>query len=518
MGPWRHGCMSRSGSGAPSRKEIETNVATPSGWGEKHLKAMCDAYSTGRDSRCPECGGAVHTHPQASDDERLRNVMFACSGCGREARENFRVLDPRDFIRQPFTACPGCGEPEFGRLMVLETGYMKRCRKCRHTETYPLPPLKKKLIYLDQMAVSNMMLALNPDTDEARKRRVDPFWKDLFKKLDILCKLQVIVCPASWVHEDESLAHEHFSALRRMYEHLSYGVRFQDFFEIEGSQIALHARSWLAGHSDEVPQLPRSAVLTGEPDAWVSVLHVTAHSKVTEEAVRALREWRDGAHAGIKSVFENWKSEDRKSFRELFKRECAQGGEAIVTAFESSVGRMGAVALGLAPFSLEAALPSPPAQVFLTIRDDFKRSGLSDQQATEKVREYLASGTMCAVPSVKTSCMIWAAIARRAAGGMKRPPSRGVFNDIALISGVLPFADAVFLDHEMQVYLDEQPLRTDLGTRGRVFSNSNRVEFMTMLDALEASVTPEHRELVATVYGPSWSTPYDTLLGPTKRE
>ena len=65
------------------------------------------------------------------------------------------------------------------------------------------PVLKKKIIYLDQFAISEMMKAFNPKTPAFHK--IDRFWKVLFCKLDRLLRLQAICCPDSDFHEDESL-------------------------------------------------------------------------------------------------------------------------------------------------------------------------------------------------------------------------------------------------------------------------------------------------------------------------
>jgi hypothetical protein len=112
------------------------------------------------------------------------------------------VFDPRVFIRPPYITCPNCGaEVQFGVLMI-GWGYTRRCRECWFTERYDLPEIRKRVIYLDQMAISDMMKALNPACPAYE--RVDPFWRELFEKLDVLKKLQVIVCPDSATHRAES--------------------------------------------------------------------------------------------------------------------------------------------------------------------------------------------------------------------------------------------------------------------------------------------------------------------------
>ena len=86
------------------------------------------------------------------------------------------TFDPADLITAPFGQCPRCEAPEeFGVLEVADDRYMRRCRRCFHTEITLLPPLSKKIIYLDQMAISDMMKAINPREEANQRDRVPEF-------------------------------------------------------------------------------------------------------------------------------------------------------------------------------------------------------------------------------------------------------------------------------------------------------------------------------------------------------
>lgn len=109
--------------------------------------------------------------------------------------------------------------------MVSGKHYVRRCRECWFTETYGLPVIKKKIIYLDQFVISEMMKAVNDKL--GRKQHIDKFWVELFEKLEVLSSLQLIICPDSTFHRRESMPYE-FQALKRMYEHFSHGITFYD--------------------------------------------------------------------------------------------------------------------------------------------------------------------------------------------------------------------------------------------------------------------------------------------------
>ena len=78
------------------------------------------------------------------------------------------TFDPRIFINPLYIECPNCKNNTFGILSIQEDRYFRRCKNCLYPRAdeksicTPLPNLKKKIIYIDQMAISNMMKALNP--------------------------------------------------------------------------------------------------------------------------------------------------------------------------------------------------------------------------------------------------------------------------------------------------------------------------------------------------------------------
>jgi hypothetical protein len=102
-------------------------------------------------------------------------------------------------------------------------------------------------------------------------------------------------------------------------------------------------------------------------------------------------------------------------------------------------------------------------------------------------------------------------VSRKAQAGQARPPSRGMINDVQVVSALLPYCDAMFLDNEMAGLLGEEPLRTSLNWGTRIFSWNTRDRFLEYLDEIKAAIPQEHVARVETVYGPDWDTPYTTL-------
>ena len=92
---------------------------------------------------------------------------------------------------------------------------------------FPLPGLSRKVVYIDQFAISNMMKTLNRAHGHHARDADDPFWRRLFERLDRLVQLQLVICPFSEVHTNESVVSPDGAALRAMYERLSLLVGFE---------------------------------------------------------------------------------------------------------------------------------------------------------------------------------------------------------------------------------------------------------------------------------------------------
>ena len=58
----------------------------------------------------------------------------------------------------PLSTCPRCNQPDrYGRCLVTVKGLLFKCNQCGHHEAKELPPLAKKIIYIDQFALSKMV-------------------------------------------------------------------------------------------------------------------------------------------------------------------------------------------------------------------------------------------------------------------------------------------------------------------------------------------------------------------------
>ena len=129
----------------------------------------------------------------------------------------------------------------------------------------PLPPVRKKIIYLDQYVVSNLMKLDNPTLQRTDKLAANPFWQELRDLLTELRDLQLIVCPDSTSHVSESRISPFNAELKKTYEHLSGGITFNSFSDISNSQIGELARAW-SEQREPIFNFDTCGVLSDDPN------------------------------------------------------------------------------------------------------------------------------------------------------------------------------------------------------------------------------------------------------------
>lgn len=433
-------------------------------------------------------------------------------------------FDPRDMVTGPYIICPKCGKESYGILSIYDSSYIRRCKNCLYPkgnephESFVLPRINKRVIYLDQFAISNMMKVLNPKT-KANKKGIDEYWLRLFERLDSLCKLQLIVCPDSEYHDNESQVTAFYSELKRMYELLSHGKTFYDKETIKNFQLHEHFTNWLVGKNSVALDLDIDEIVHGSINSWTSRLIISVNREINMEAIELL-EHRNQSYSAIEGVFRVWSESKNTDFNYWYKNEVESFGKGTLNMYFKHQLKLYEVWNNpeLEDFEdYEALLPSSSVRHVNMMLKVLGEHGVEDDiLKLSKIVEYFKTANFDNLPFLHLSASLFASIARKAAAGRKKPPNRGTVNDIEMISTFLPCCDAMFIDNECASYLNEKPLVDNIGFPTKIFSQAKREEFMQFLDEIEQSTSQEHIALVTKVYGESWKTPYVTLYKPTK--
>jgi hypothetical protein len=410
-------------------------------------------------------------------------------------------IDPRDFIMPPYLRCPKCGVGEYGVLRVGDTRCQRRCRACWHTAAVYLPEIKKKIVYIDQFAFSNIMKFLSPEVKGHERAAAEPFWKQLFETLGVVCGLQLMVCPDSREHQHESLVSPFHTALKRTYEHFSGGVTFHDAETIRIGQIADVARAWLKNERPNFDFNPES-ISSGRLHEWSGRIFVTVDG-VLPGTVDGLREGRGKAHAALRAVFEEWRTE-KKSFQEVFAVEKDSYGRILAQTFgEDQMKRAQMAAMmmrGQMP-SIDDILPSRAENLVTSLQFLFRQE-VGVGQGDAKLAEFFKSGAINETPFNHISAAMFASLAAKAAAGQKEIPNQGTLTDINIVSTLMPYCDAMLVDNKCRALLHDIPRGFRLPYACKVFSPNTGTEFIRYLTAIRDSVTSGHLKLVEEVYGP----------------
>jgi len=363
--------------------------------------------------------------------------------------------------------------------------------------------LSKKIIYIDQFALSYMVRALHPDMKATGNRNVDIFWVRLFKKLDRLIKMQVIICPQSDFHFQESILSNFFEPLEKMYHLLSRGSKFINKYQIRKLQIKNSVRKWVTCQGDHpVIDSPDSVI-----DRDINILlpvkfnyNPTHYSKEYEDKLRKLREnihqqwirefyiWQE--HADVK--FEDWVEDFYLSLIKEILHTLPYNLKHIVCLPDNKIHN-----IKLSKFLLESI------DLIYIIKSVFYQEGIINNDIWLKIWNYLQSKSFREIPFIKLYSLFYASFARKAGSGQRKNPDRGMTNDLNMLSLLLPYCDVMFIDNQCRGCLEEKDVQERLEYSTKIFSLSSREEFLTYLDELEENIPADFRKRVIELYGES---------------
>jgi hypothetical protein len=366
----------------------------------------------------------------------------------------------------------------------------------------------KKIIYLDQFVISNITKILDPDFPRREHLlKKQPFWLELYKKLDRLIKLQLIICPDSYYHRTESLlsGDPDFDSLQDVYSHLSNDCTFQDDTMIMRWQLLHYFRDYMEGHPEREPVIPVSDIVHGDLDKWHDRFRVTVPYRSDANEVASLRSRREKLYGTVEEIFKKWQ-QDSTSFKLSVQEEALALGRAIIEVFSSYLTKWMAYSFGLEIPKSPLELLPPPAVILVfdmfNILAEYKISDPMEQ--LKKVGVYLRSPHFLRLPFVRLSSMLYAAIARKAPS-MKSPPNRGTTTDVTVIASVLPYCHAMFVDNAMAGYLREKQLQDEVARFGaRIFSPRSKAAFLAYLDEIEYTADERHIKWVKMTYPSKW--------------
>ena len=421
----------------------------------------------------------------------------------------------KEFVQAPFIRCPDCGAPEmFGVLMICDHHYVRRCISCWFDQRIKLPSLDKKIIYLDQFVISNMMKELDPDRPAEQKGIKGGFYRTVFERLDRLTKLQLVVCPYSPIQDYESLVDSRYAKLRGVFRHLSHGIGLHPPELLFHRQLLAAFRMWMW------PEAPESVsehadAFTGKFNVWFERFRIDLNYQLPGLA-DSLRKMSEQRTQHLRQVCTRWQSAPHFNFTEVFESELDSIVQGPWREHLAHAARLYAAQQGKVEVDLELLYPPSASTLITHMLGDLRHAGADDESAFAKIQQFFGSHSAHSVHYARITALFWASIARdvRAGRSEEKFPRAGMMNDIDLFAAYSPFCDALFVDNEMAHFATQSELKQELPDSCRLFSLSKDgdEEFLRYLEQIENAAQSAHLDAVAAVYGPDWPKPYIDLL------
>ena len=293
-----------------------------------------------------------------------------------------------------------------------------------------------------------------------------------------------------------------------MYEQLSRGITFYHVDEIEHKQLNVALSSWIEG-KQPVYDFDPEHVTCGSINEWQSQIIITVSGGYPPRLIDSLRKNRDSGHQALAGWFEQCRSRRDRSFQYALNIERDGCRDGLIAAYRGWLQRRWEIAQELRAHNFDDLLPTSAVDTFHIICGALKKPGLTDEQIGQRIIDFLNSDKFRDMPVNLIATRLYAMIAYKAVNGQKRRPSPGMSKDIEIISTLMPYCDAMFIDNECRSLLENTPRKYALDFPTRVFSQNIGDKFIKYLQDIEANADPTLLKEVHQVYGEP--TPFFTM-------
>lgn len=369
--------------------------------------------------------------------------------------------------------CSGCkAQNTFGNVDVCGDYVYRGCQRCRYREHVALPPLRKKVIYLDQFFFS-------------RAFRGDEKFIAAAERIARLASLQLLVAPFSSVHEDETHQWEKRADLFKFIKATARGHKFEAAYEVEQTQIVQSFQCWLAGKPAESTINPSDAV-DQDVHRWDSYLRIDVGRYMGE--VELIRDLKKQSIEGLVNLFDGWRTL-QSPFEEDLQAEYQVAGKAYL---EFALRVAGGDYMAM----FDAPIISQVVQTMLRVIPE----EATPEQKLRKCAKFLFSEHFRQLPCQWLNAHMLATLKLMVKNGAYTNRDRaleklsGVFLDVKHIATYSPYVDAFVMDKHMADLVSRPTVRLEKRYATKVFSLNNWDDFLAWLDQLEGEMSAAHRE------------------------
>jgi len=394
--------------------------------------------------------------------------------------------------RGPFEQCPSCNKKTFGFLSAGGDVMTLRCTDCRYSHREVLPEINKATIYLDQFMFSSIFKIKAGGQAPLGHHE---FYAELIPLLRRLVLLQQAILPHSDLHSNETIVFNEAGALREAYEDIGGDGRLKGHRDVELSQVFAYAKAYRDGTEPELLLEP-DAVLENKRNAWLRDIRISVNTNYARFADGIRRE-REAGFASLKRLVDGW-ADNRPTFHQQLRSELQFGKHRRTGLAHLMAEMLAAQNKGDWDAYINLCLQHPWRE-YRGLREFIGGDGSEDDKM-RRVIEFWDWRRNNEMPFTRIFAHLFAAFSRRVVGG-QRKFTRGFMTDVQAIAAYAPYVDAMFVDKECAALLDEEPLRSRLLYRARIFSYANGDAFLSYLRELEQRADEEVRYYAERIYG-----------------
>jgi len=399
--------------------------------------------------------------------------------------------------------CPSCGAKNaFGNISVKSEFVVRGCIACRHKKKLLLPPIRKKVLYLDQFFFSRAF---------RRSSKYDAKYANAIDWIRQLALNQQLVAPFSTVHEDETHQwsgddHHTPEDLMRFIKNSSGGHKFEASWCIQKDQTVGSFMSFLKEQSAEFG-VDSDIAFRNSVHGWTDYFWIDVGGYIGD--VDRIAKAKNDSVADLVAELPRWR-ESKMPFEESLELEYRDAGRGYIDAYSEFVMRTGSG-------DVSALFDAPIASMVIESMMHGFDHEVSNDVKLKKVLEFFNSGHFRKIPYQYISCRAFAVLKERVKRGAYQNPKTaeqklsGIFSDIDHVATFAPYCDAIFIDKAMEEIVRDKRVGLSRTFGVQVFSESNWEEFEAWLHQVQSSISEAHRSALAVAYPESIADPVKVL-------
>lgn len=402
---------------------------------------------------------------------------------------------PFTWERAPWSRCPQCREEIFGFFGGGDQAIAWRCSRCRYTEHEPLLEVDKKVIYIDQFVFSELF-KLKAGT--RREDKLTPFWQEVFRLLHRVVHLQQAVLPHSNIHHAETVVSAWPRELREAYEAMGGDIRFVDTNDVQMREVTEFATAYV---EQREPRLTFDVdeVLNGQRNKWLPDMRAVVGTDYSRFAAGTRRR-RDAVGQSVDELIASWRDRGH-GFDEVLNIELNAYYRSRVEALKAWRANYERAEASGDPFeSLNQSMSHICRELSMLDRL-LRKAGIPEGSHDLARNSFWLWDRNREMPFGRILAYMFAALAGQVKAGRKKGVSAGFMNDVEAVAAYAPFVDPMFIDKECALLLTQGRPARELEYKARIFSLTNRDEFLVYLEGLEAQADEETRRHSKVIYG-----------------